>query len=72
MGSKGVRSRVVCEPDLEEQVALYTPSQRLALASKLRRWARQLEVSAVILRESARVKPKPSLRRLPARKLALN
>lgn len=66
------RPRVVCEPELEEEIALFTPAQRIALARKLRRWARQLEVSAFILRQALGPKAKPSLRALSRRKLFLN
>jgi len=60
---------VTLEPELEEDAALMTPEERLATAEKLRRWARQLEVSAHILREHRRrlsaPKPMPSLKTLP-------
>ena len=40
---------VILEPELEQETALFTPAQRLALAQKFRRWARQLDVSAFIM-----------------------
>ena len=45
--------RVTLEPELECEVALFTPSQRIELARKFERWARQLKVSAFILRRDA-------------------
>ena len=60
---------VTLEPELEEDAALLTPEERLALAEKFRRWARQLEVSACIMqaisRRRAARKRTPSLKALP-------
>ncbi len=60
---------VTLEPELEEEAALMTAAERLALAEKLRRWARQLEVSAFIMKEISRRRarpPTPSLKALPS------
>lgn len=64
--------RVKLEPELEAEAMLLTPAQRIQMAAKLERWARQLRVSAFILRADAEPKPRPSLRALPRRRLALN
>jgi hypothetical protein len=64
--------RVTLEPELECEVGLFTPAQRLELARKFERWARQLRVSAFILRRDAEPKRPVALRALPLRKLALN
>jgi hypothetical protein len=63
---------VTLEPELEEEASLMTPAQRLALARKFERWARQLRVSAFILDRVYSPKPRPSLRALTRRKLVLN
>ena len=60
------------EPELEREVALYTPAQRLELARKFERWARELRVSAFILRREAEPKGRAVLRALPPWKLVLN
>ena len=59
---------VTLEPELEEEAALMTAEERLALAEKLRRWARQLEVSAFIMKAISRRRARtqtPSLKALP-------
>jgi hypothetical protein len=59
---------VTLEPELEEDAALLTSEERRALAEKLRRWARQLEVSAFIMQQISRraaQKRTPSLKALP-------
>jgi len=59
---------VTLEPELEEEAALMTAEERLALAEKLRRWARQLEVSAYIMKAISRRRARtqtPSLKALP-------
>jgi hypothetical protein len=66
------RKRVTLEPELEEEVALLCPAARKGLARKLRRWARQLEVSAAILEGDAVPKPKLKTPNLPQHKLILN
>ena len=64
--------RVTLEPELECEVGLFTPPQRLELARKFERWARQLRVSAFILGRAAEPKGPAVLKALPRRKLALN
>jgi len=66
------RARVTLEPELERDVALYTPSQRIELAGKLERWARQLRISAFILRRDGAPRGHAVLKALPRRRLALN
>lgn len=64
--------RIVLEPLLEEQALLLNPRQRRALARVYERWAHQLLISAAILEADERRPKRHPLRRLPARKLALN
>jgi hypothetical protein len=64
--------RVTLEPELECEVGLFTPPERLELARKFERWARQLRVSAFILRRAQEPKRPAVLKVLPRRKLALN
>jgi len=64
--------RVTLEPELECEVMLFTPAQRVELARKFERWARQLRVSAFILGRDAEPKRPVALKVLPQRKLALN
>ena len=40
---------VTLEPELEEIAALWTAGRRLEAARKMRRWARQLEISAKVM-----------------------
>lgn len=67
---------VILEPELEEETALLTPGQRLALARKFQRWARQLEVSANIMlrnqKQASEPKPPPCLKAVSARVLFRN
>jgi hypothetical protein len=63
---------VTLEPELEEAAALMTAHERRMMAKRLRRWARQLEVSAFILDRVYAPKPPPALKVLPARRLVLN
>jgi hypothetical protein len=63
---------VILEPELEQDACLWTAAQRRAAARKMRRWARQLEVSAFILERHAKPRSKSSLRALKPEKLALN
>ena len=73
IGAKSFMTKVTLEPELEEEVALYTPSQRLELARKMERWARQLRVSAFILRrDSCPKRACASIKGLPRRRLLLN
>jgi hypothetical protein len=64
--------RVTLEPELELEAGWFTPSQRLELARKFERWARQLRVSAFILGRDAEPKRPVALKVLPRRKLVLN
>jgi len=66
------RARVTLEPELEQVVALYTAGQRVELAWKFERWARQLRVSAFILRRAREPMKHAVLKALPPRRLALN
>ena len=66
------RCPVVLEPELEEEAALMTPSQRRAFAATLERWAHQLRVSAFILEQRAGLRLQPSLKPLPRRRLRWN
>jgi hypothetical protein len=63
---------VTLEPELEEDAALWTPAQRLAAARKFERWARQLRVSAFILKRLSEPKPTPCLRVVSRRVLLKN
>lgn len=58
---KETRKRVVLEPELEAIAGALSPFDRLWLAKKLRRWIRQLEVSARVLSAP----PRRPGRRLP-------
>ena len=75
MKSKSLYCPVILEPELEEEAALLTPSQRVDLAGKFERWARQLRVSAYILRRRHAPKtagnPK-SLKPIGRRKTSMN
>jgi len=69
----GIAKRVTLEPELEEIAALWPAAKRFEAAAKMRRWARQLTVSAKIMCMDA----SPSPRRhgvpiLPQRKAVLN
>ena len=70
MEQKKIRVRL--EPGLEEEVSLLTPAQRVALARKFQRWARQLRVSARIILRDELPQPRPSLKPLPRRRLSWN
>ena len=63
---------VTLEPELEEDAALWTITQRRAAAKLYRRYARQLEVSANIMENLSAPKPPPSLRFVCARILRRN
>ncbi len=66
-------SRVTLEEKLEARAALWSPAKRLEMARMLERWARQLRVSAkIMLRDLNYQQPAKNIRRLSARKLALN
>jgi hypothetical protein len=66
--------RVRLEPELEAIAALWPAAKRFEVAQKLRRWAKQLRISAMIMASDGRgPKPRPaSVPSLPRRKAALN
>lgn len=64
--------RVQLEPELQEMAALWPAAKRFEVARKLKRWARQLNVSAKIMIRDAEVRPPRGVRALPRRKAALN
>jgi hypothetical protein len=66
------RKLITLEPALEELAADWPAWKRRAFAQKLRRWVRQLEVSAQILEAREQPSAARPLRRLPARKLVRN
>jgi hypothetical protein len=67
------RKRVTLEPELELFVLAMTPWQRLDLAKKYERWARQLKVSASIMfRDSCPAGPAKKVKFLPPWKAVLN
>lgn len=66
------KRRVKLEPELEAEVCLFTPAERIALARKMRRWARQLEVSAFILIRDAAPRRAAKLKFVSPVKAALN
>jgi hypothetical protein len=47
-------SRVRLEPELEEIAALWPAAKRFEVALKLKRWARQLKISAQIMASDGR------------------
>lgn len=63
---------VILEPELEQEACLWTARQRREAAAKMRRWARQLEVSAFILERRGKWTKKPCLRVLTPDRLARN
>ena len=66
--------RVKLEPELEEIAALWPAAKRFEVAQKLKRWARQLRISAQIMASDGRGRaPRPaSVPSLPGRKALLN
>jgi hypothetical protein len=66
------RPRVTLEPELEGMAGDLDWRERLALATKLRRWARELTVSALTLRPEPRRGQRPTFARLPAQVLRQN
>jgi hypothetical protein len=66
--------RVTLEPELQEIAALWPAAKRFEVAHKLKRWAKQLKISALIMASDGRGQnPKPaSLPALPRRKAVLN
>jgi hypothetical protein len=67
-----IKRAITLEPALEELAGNLTPHQRVMLAKKFFRWSKQLYVSAHILRRHAAPPPRPGLRPVPRRRLALN
>jgi len=63
---------ITLEPALEELAGHLTPSQRVMLAKKFFRWSKQLYVSVHILRSDSQPRPRPALRPVPRRRLAMN
>lgn len=74
MKNKKAYCPVQLELELETIASLWPPIVRLNEAKKLRRWARQLEVSAHVMinRSSSYRKKKSALPMLPLWKAALN
>jgi hypothetical protein len=65
--------RVKLEPELEEIAALWPAAKRFEVAQKLKRWARQLKISAQIMASDGRGSPRPaSVPALSRRKALLN
>ncbi len=66
--------RVTLEPELEEMAALWPAAKRFEVALKLKRWAKQLKISAQIMISDGRgQKPRvSSVPALPRRKALLN
>jgi hypothetical protein len=67
--------RVRLEPELEEIAALWPAAKRFEVAQKLKRWARQLKISAQIMASDVRGRhlSRPvSVPSLPGRKALLN
>jgi hypothetical protein len=67
-----IKRAITLEPALEELAGHLTAHQRAMLAKKFFRWSKQLYVSARILRRVAEPPPRPALRPVPRRRLALN
>jgi hypothetical protein len=66
--------RVTLEPELEEMAALWPAAKRFEVALKLKRWSKQLKISAQIMVSDGRgQKPRAaSVPALPRRKALLN
>ncbi len=62
--------KVTMEAELEKHAGHLNAHERVMLARKFYRWAKQLYVSAQILRRDA--PPAPPLPKCPRRKLSLN
>jgi len=67
-----IKRAITLEPALEELAGHLTPHQRVMLARKFFRWSKQLYVSVHILRRGSAPPPRPALRPVPRRRLALN
>jgi hypothetical protein len=70
--NKELKIRVRLEPELEQIAGGLDAVSRKRVARKFKRWAHQLEVSAIILIRDAAPRPRPVLRRLSPRRLRLN
>ena len=66
--------RVILEPELQEIAALWPAAKRFEMARKLKRWAKQLRISALIMASDVRGGPRQpaSMPALPRRRAALN
>jgi hypothetical protein len=51
--------RVTLEPELQEIAALWPAAKRFEVAHKLRRWAKQLKISAAIMASDGRAAQAP-------------
>lgn len=56
--------KVMLEPELEPLIAGLKPFERVRLAMKFRRWARQLEVSARMILNQSQPRRKPKMPRV--------
>jgi hypothetical protein len=67
--------RVTLEPELQEIAALWPAAKRFEVAHKLKRWAKQLKISAAIMASDGRAAQAPRPSSVPAlarRKAILN
>jgi len=64
--------KVMLEPELEPLIAELKPFERIRLAMKFRRWARQLEVSAKMILNQSHPRRRPKLPRVNWTKAAWN
>jgi hypothetical protein len=66
--------RVTLEPELQEIAALWPAAKRFEVAFKLKRWAKQLRISALIMASDGRGQNRrpASVPNLPKRKAVLN
>jgi len=64
--------KVTMEPELEQIAGDLTASELKAMARKMRRWIRQLEIKAFILDRDAGPRRRVSLPRVSQRHLILN
>jgi hypothetical protein len=54
-----IKTKVMCEPELEELVSGMRPADRRILCVKLKRWTHQLEVTATVLEKQSLSFPQP-------------
>jgi hypothetical protein len=67
--------RVTLEPELQEIAALWPAAKRFEVAHKLKRWAKQLKISAAIMASDGRAAQTPRPSSVPVlarRKASLN